>query len=281
MATNYLNELSNWDWQIFEGMFQKAEPLKAYSWAEVNSEWESSFDELLNELKAEHLRLLKLSNRSLKIFGGDPSSKDWSTFRPLRLSREEDWADWLIQLFQSSESGSFAFHLFNREDSLKQKYIRPLKTRRELTDKSLRYRADIIINWEEEEWTHIEVKIGDSNLKKTYPTSEVFRNQFGVSVQNWKNYILLLDEQLSDWENVSSNNNDDIIIESITWTDIAIALRKSIHADESLTWKVWAYSFLGAIEQSLLHLTFTADEKMNPNHLLKHISILKSSLDHE
>ena len=35
---------------------------------------------------------------------------------------------------------------------------------------------------------------------------------------------------------------------------MAIILRKSILiSNESLSWKVWAYSFLGAIEQKLLY----------------------------
>src|SRR5262249_34086145 len=34
-------------------------------------------------------------NKRLAELGGDPWDYDWDRFRPLRLSREEDWSDWL------------------------------------------------------------------------------------------------------------------------------------------------------------------------------------------
>ena len=41
----------------------------------------------------------------LADLGGEPVCQDWSRFRPLRLSREEDWSDWLAHLIETSSTG--------------------------------------------------------------------------------------------------------------------------------------------------------------------------------
>jgi hypothetical protein len=43
---------------------------------------------------------------------GDSLPRDWSDFRPLRVSREEDWSDWLAWLLKTSITGFLAEALF-------------------------------------------------------------------------------------------------------------------------------------------------------------------------
>ena len=69
----------------------------------------------------------------------------------------------------------------------------------------------MIIEWQDNRYTHIEVKIGDPNLEKTYPTSEVFQEKFEASDDNWTNYILLLSGQLSQWEAISERIDSQIV----------------------------------------------------------------------
>lgn len=47
------------------------------------------------------------SDAQLAELGGDPLRDAWASFRPLRLSREEDWSDWLAHLIQTSRTGVF------------------------------------------------------------------------------------------------------------------------------------------------------------------------------
>ena len=57
--------------------------------------------------------LLHQSNHRFKEFGGDPLSTEWSNFRPLRLSREEDWSDWLAYFIETNQHPYFNSLLFN------------------------------------------------------------------------------------------------------------------------------------------------------------------------
>jgi len=226
-------------WRIFDGLIIKAEPLRNYEWPSRDDQWLKAYDAFTSELQNDYNQHLKYFNKSLKILGGDPSLNDWKKFRPLRLSREEDWADWLMHLMEHSETGLLSALILNSYTELAS-FIKPRATYRELTDKSRKFRADMILCWRNDRWTHIEVKIGDGHLKKTYPTSRIFREQFEKKKEQWSNYILLLDNQVFDWEVVVENSESEEKVSFITWTDVAIALRKSLLNDENLTWKVWA-----------------------------------------
>jgi hypothetical protein len=55
--------------------------------------WAPAFERLIDVgAKALGLALERWDER-LRDLGGDPAREDWSRFRPLRLSREEDWSD--------------------------------------------------------------------------------------------------------------------------------------------------------------------------------------------
>ena len=264
-------------WSIFNKLIEKAEPLKSYSWDIMNSAWIEDYNNYLSDLRLEYKQHLKNSNKSLKALGGDPSQRSWKNFRPLRLSREEDWADWLMHLVEHSETGILAHSLVGNNNQLPEEYIHPDKTYREVTNKSGKYRADMIMKWQNESYTHIEVKIGDAHLKKTYPTSEVFRKQFGIVESNWNNFILLLDEQLQDWDNVVAYSDYKIEILPITWTDVAVALRKSLVSSESIVWKSWAYSYVGVIEEVLLRIPSKLEDSLSSQQLIKRNEIIRKS----
>lgn len=223
--------------------------------------------------------LLEQWNVALKGIAKEPTYKNWNKFRPLRLSREEDWADWLAHLIETATTGSFAHHLLQTE-SIKG-YKPPKDVLREDIHKN--YRADLIIAWENSKYTHMEVKIGDPNLKKTYPTSEAFRKKFKAKKSDWRNFILLLSSQLPEWEHVVENTDSETIIHAVTWEDVCISLRRALLSDEAIIWKVWAITFLGAVEQILIgYPGYLLGHNVKPKENVdKKILILKKSLGHE
>lgn len=238
-------------WKIFDNWeYNYTEKFPVYDW--------TIFDKLTSSLstvftkKMKTLDSLKTKwNKKLNQYGGEPSNYNWNKFRPLRLSREEDWSDWLIYLISESKSGYFSndlFHIHNFDADI---FSSPLISDREISFSG--HRADIVIKWKNKTYTHVEVKIGDENLGKTYGTAKRMRTFYKASENKWYDFILLLDNQVNDWLLVIQENEHPI--QYITWNNVAISLRRClIYSEESITWKVWAYSFLGAIEQRLLHL---------------------------
>ena len=62
-------------------------------------------------------------------------------------------------------------------------------------------------------------------------------------------------EQVSD-KDCKNKRYADIEITCITWTDVAVAIRKTLYAKtEPITWLSWAYAFTGAIETRLCGIT--------------------------
>ena len=156
------------------------------------------FKNFYEKEKKYYMELLERSDNNLIDFGGDPMNHAWSDFRPLRLSREEDWSDWLA-FFIKESTGIFISHLFNFNKtihSIEREYV---------ADSS---RADIVIEWcDETEGTHIEIKIGDPNLSKTHSTSMDIRNNL-PHIKQWLDFIILLDKQESDWKKVDEENKE-------------------------------------------------------------------------
>lgn len=214
--------------------------------------------------KKELLKTLKENwDKKLHAFGGDPSTKNWLSFRPLRLTREEDWSDWLIFLIAESQTGFFSKKLLNFYHSDQNTFVNPIKAEREVI--SGKYRADLIIQWRNNTFIHIEVKVGDPNLEKTYATANEVQTYLGVRKEDWVDCVLILPSQLEQWQSIKSSGRE---IFSILWSDVAIALRRSLlYSEENISWKVWACSFIGAIEQKILNLhrnihSFSIDDEI-------------------
>lgn len=265
------------NWQVFDNW----QIIKTnYSWL-VFDQVHSKYEQVINYKKQEYLKLLEKWNVKLEYLGKDPTNTNWGNFRPLRLSREEDWSDWLAFLIEKSKTGFFSQKVFNIEGFNQNNYILPKKVFREVDDYSKSYRADIVIQWNNKNFTHFEIKIGDPNLLKVFRASERFQKTFKVSDTNWTNYILILPSQISNWENTKKLNETNTVVFYLTWEQISILLRKSLFTDETITWKVWAYSFIGIIEQKLLKLDEYWNMKYIPTSINKKIELLEKSLENE
>jgi hypothetical protein len=228
--------------------------------------------------KKEILRRLEVWNEKLETFGGDPSFLNWRRFRPLQMDREEDWSDWLAHLFEKSKKGFFSRVLFGLSS--------PREGDKVIVDRETGhdgYRADLVIKWGNGNHLHVEVKIGDPNLEKTYGTAQKMKEYYHGSWTSWANFILLLDSQVSQWIEIKNAGAE--IIDYRTWGNVAIALRRSLlFSNESILWKSWAYALLGAIEQILLnHPYIDADKKEIQNNyfLDSMLTVLKEGLEDE
>jgi len=270
------NRFNSDTWSIFTSWSLPTEKEEIPSWSvfdkllEINERIVSQNFIFLNQL-------LSNWNDKLSVLGGDPTSFDWSNFRPLRLSREEDWSDWLAHLIATSSKGVFASELLKISGFSKEYYCTPANVYREVSYDG--YRADLIIEWQNNHYTHIEVKTGDPNLDKTRDTGDALREKFLTPVDHWDNAILLLSNQLNDWYNLPSHLTESIKV--LTWEDVAISIRKALQSDELITWKVWAYTFLGAIEQILIGFPGQLMASKPDRNIETKINILQKGLSNE
>jgi len=269
--------MRNERWSIFDSWV----PVKK---SEYKSDWHL-FEHLLAdyehvvESKYEQLHsLLRKWDKHLRDLGGDSTHHNWTDFRPLRLTREEDWSDWLAYLFGESKTGVFAKCLLGIPHFELLDYARPKKVRREIGYGG--FRADIIIQWQNNSFSHIEVKIEDENLKKTIQTSECLMKKYYQSRKNWTNFILLRYNHLVNWEGINAlNNNSNTVIKAITWKDVTVALRRALLSKENVPWKVWAYSFLGSIEQRIIGFPGHRLACMPYEKIDEKIDVLRKGLD--
>lgn len=190
----------------------------------------------------------------LQPLGGDPSSFDMEKFRPLRLSREEDWSDWLGWLLQASTTGVLAETIFGSSMHCDPaSFASPKDIWREEPTEDRKRRADIVVEWRSGAFTDMEVKIWDEQLDKTFDTAkklEALRPK-----GEWHHFILLTQELVSAWDAVASTSSNDCEINLIEWRDIVRGLRRCLwEGQESLVWQVWAWTYCAAIEQKLLGL---------------------------
>lgn len=192
-------------------------------------------------------RALEPWDRKLVALGGDPSRTEWARFRPLRLSREEDWSDWLAELLESSTTGALA-RVFDAEGQRAHGVRRETATGR-FEESS--YRLDLIVEWAPGKHTHIEVKVGDLNLAKTWDTAKAIELREGGA---WSHFLLVPPDHEADAEQAAEQHNSERLrIEVVTWRQVAQALRVSLwDQKESTTWLAFARAFTGAIEQRLL-----------------------------
>ena len=263
--------MKNNSWSIFDSWNYKIEEKI------LSPDWHV-FDGIVSTLSSfykkkykEFQSLYSKWDKKLKLYGGEPSNFNWDHFRPLRLTREEDWSDWLIHLISESQTGYFSSHLFCIKNIAQNDYSRPGYVSREVS--CMGRRADIIIKWNNGIYSHVEIKIGDENLTKTYDTAEVMRSYYKVPKNKWHDFIIILESQVEDWVNIE--NREKYPIQYLIWNDVAIALRKSILiSNEPLSWKVWAYSFLGATEQKLLNFKYNY-EISDVSQIENNILILK------
>ena len=144
------NERVNWkvfdDWTL-----PPAEDQVLPDWNSFD-EMLSAFSGVLRLLYSELNELLDTWDHLLEVeLQTDPTYRDWRQFRPLRLSREEDWSDWLAYLIECSDTGAFACCLFRDSASNRSRYAKPRMVEREVNHNE--FRADVIVKWSSETFT--------------------------------------------------------------------------------------------------------------------------------
>ena len=104
-------------------------------------------------------------------------------------------------------------------------------------------------------YTHVEVKVGDPSLDKTFETAVAIQQRF-QGQRRRGDFILLLPEQGDDWDRKCLLTPDlGKRISALTWIDAARAFRFALReGGESPAWRVWAHAYCGAIEQQLLRI---------------------------
>ena len=228
-------------------------------------DWDSA-DEISDALKNAAAQIQgRLENTlarwdtKLGKLGGDPQRHDWQHFRPLRLRREEDWSDWLAHLLESSKSGQLGYKLFreivgsNRQGD----FSRPQVEREVVVGKR---RADIVLVTGDRVGIDVEVKIGDRQFEKTSETSASVVNDFvperGPLVTVWRHVLLVLDDPKE------GEVPDEHV--KIKWARVASCIRSVLAGADSdaeeISWRVWAWSFIGCIEQKILGFNATMRE---------------------
>ena len=261
-------------WDIFDDWEPSVNPP---DWSVVDA-FQAPYEAVITTHLDTYNALLDRWDDCLNVYGGDPTHRNWDTFRPLRLSREEDWSDWLAHLIFTSTTGCFSKCLFDGDEIGHSNFAKPKEVKREVASQG--YRADLIVKWADDHYSCLEVKIGDESLRKTSATAEAIRKKHLVSVNRWSNFILLLSHQKESWNEIHISENANRGITVLTWDDVCVALRKALFCDEEIEWKVWAYTFLGAIEQKLIGFVgYDGSSRISPATLIQKNTILLRSLD--
>jgi hypothetical protein len=217
----------------------------------------------------------------LREIGGEPAFRDWRRFRPLRLSREEDWSDWLGHLVETSRHGFLASELRSRSKARAKQVDREVPTVEG-------FRADLIVHWHDGGASHIEVKVGDNSFAKTFGTAAALRKKF-PDVSGWSDHILLPARQSDAWLLAApSRQVHEPMVDVLTWESVAVAIRSALVAkQEPLDWRVWGAAFIGAIEQTLLRLPVRQRAPDSPPTFAQlllapaHLKLLREASPHE
>jgi len=238
-------------------------------WPELDSWWETyrearkeNVTELLAELDAADAAWLE----SPSPFDVDPLSADWrSTQRstgPIRVSREEDWSYGLAHLLRSAD-GILIDELFGDAYTGEPDIV---ETEAHLPggEEPTRY-EDILITYPSG-GISIEVKIGDTNLRKTLDTAALIERQHGG---DWTHVLLMPEYQRSDLretfgDELSEPDSGPPVVASDRsagvqvryWREVGAALRTLLQRDGDLPphWVASAYVFCTLIDQRILGL---------------------------
>ena len=240
--------MNNYNWSFLDSFNSCSIPEHIPSWDNIDMLVKYGINSV-NDALVPIRKTLKKSIPKLEYLGGDPLLRNWIDFRPLRLDREEDWSDWLAFLIKTSKFGFLSRELINNQLS------RPIDVKRELPTVDCCRRADIVIFWENNWATQIEVKIGDNQFEKTFETAEGLHKDHQSYI--WTDRILLMNDSIKEWDELKGNieSRYNFCINTLTWTQVVIAIRAFLlNRKEDITWLVWASSFCGAVEQQILEL---------------------------
>lgn len=240
-------------------------------WSDLD-DWWTTYSEARQEDVKELLAALDMADETWAAgpsrFDADPLSADWQTAQgskgPIRLGREEDWSYGLAYLLQSG-SEVLIDELFR---TAHEETLDNVETEAHLPggSETTRY-EDILISYPGG-GISIEVKIGDTNLRKTVETAAlVERHHSG----DWTHVLLLptyqhpqlrdtfgeaLIEPASGPPIITATpfGNQEVEIQVRNWQEISAALRAILQRDCELPphWAASAYVVCTLIEQQVL-----------------------------
>lgn len=259
-------------WEMFR-VWQSIADDASLKWSTMDV-WVDTYRTLRHDIEHELKTLLRRWDESLELLGGDPSHFDWDAFRPLRLEREEDWSDWLAYLIETSSSGVVAEELFG----LSLDAPAPHTIERERIVGS--HRADLVLSWPDDHVTHIEVKIGDQHLRKTYQTAQLLRDEYEADASRWQDIILLPKEMVSLWKGEVQHAPAGVSVSVLTWDEVCIVLRRAL-LHEPVAWSAFARVFVGAVEQKIIGCDSHLPASMPLSMIERRIAILEQSIDYE
>lgn len=244
--------------------------------------------------------LARSEERLVPALRPDPLREAWHRFRPLRLSREEDWADWLAHLLETCPDAGLCEELFGigvgqvdevlREVSVQWDGLEPFQADEgpvTMHDAGL-YRADMLVLGRDGA-LHVEIKVGDPHLEKTWPTGRALRD--GEHAATGRAYVvgdvlLVLPRQVNQLPLLRRESLDaryGLQLCLVDWAHVALCLRRRLWAAcEVSTWAMLARVFLGAVEQTLLgYAYFDGAQLVSVAGLGPGIQYLEGALDHE
>jgi len=240
-------------------------------WADLD-DWWRTYSEARQEDVEVLLTALEMADEMWATgpsqFDTDPLSADWKTTQgstgPIRLGREEDWSYGLAHLFHSG-AGVLVDELFETAHDGPPESV---ETEAHLpgSSETTRY-EDILISYPGG-GISIEVKIGDTNLRKTVETAAlVERHHFG----DWTHVLLLPAYQHPQLRDTFGEalakppdgppiitatpfGNREIEVQVRNWQEISTALRKILQRNDDISahWAASAYVVCTLIEQRIL-----------------------------
>lgn len=242
------------------------------SW-EPTTKWLAEVRALASEELEAVQRLAGPWDVALADYGRDPGREDWAKFRPLRLSREEDWSDWLAFLLQDPAGCYVARSLFPA--GVDAEGVEGVQ--REVALGGGDRRADLVLLWRGHRATHVEVKLWDQDFGKTGETALLCESHFS-DVSEWKHYILVPETQ----REACASEVDETRIEIRTWSEVSRELRRALLVPRSAQWLAFARAFCGAIEQRLIGCPVLSQQGvkvMSPSAIFTAGRILREAID--
>lgn len=162
----------------------------------------------------------------------------------------------------TSKSGQLGYKLFREIVGSKRQsdFSRPEVEREVVVGNR---RADIVLVTGDRVGIHVEVKIWDLQFEKTGETSALVADAFvpkrGPDVTMWRN-VLLVPEAPKEGKLLDEHHTG-VKIELMVWAHVASSIRAVLAGADSdaeeISWRVWAWSFVGCIEQQILRFNAT------------------------
>jgi hypothetical protein len=201
-------------WDSFTGWSSnRVKKPRAPSWRGT-LEWIEAVRSAATAEYEELLPQIAVWDAALADLGSDPCRQAWAAFRPLRLSREEDWSDWLAYLLGTDDGMVLGARLFGPDGDSAPKVV---EVQREVPVAGGERRADLVLLWTSNRASHVEVKLWDTCYEKTAETAAACRLEFKRDT-GWRDYVLLPDEMEKVW--AESPGTDGMRV--VTWSSVAV-----------------------------------------------------------